>query len=775
MHGNAAEGRMCLQTSAELCAPSDCFVSDLATASDPFTDNAADEKACLETPVCSAAKRQRTSVLGWLGQSIAGWLPRWRIGTEDMSMEPVEPLVDIKQVEELVRRAQELGLSEGAGLTWLAKLRENILDVGVVATAKSGKSTFINCLVGEEVAPAAVQPETACLLRIVHDPAFAAEMALYDEKGEVLALGLNDVKERLNRINTQRRTEGPQSGEAPVLELRTCISVYDRLSPALASVRLLDTPGFNEAGVGLKTEVLTALRQLDVIIYLLDVTKLGSQDEAAMMGMLTEHARSLMESPSGKYQQSFFVLNKVDMITRRTNRQQLPEIIEDVAKKLSEMLPRPVSVHEIIPLSAETAFLARQVMAGRCMADESFREDFHRFAMGPLADDRALSARQYNKMAAKMESSSHFSDFEEKVLLQIAREKRLLAIHSLMNKVNHELRKLANVAAVAESAAIASSESAQAHMAAMEKVQADMETRMAQLMSDCTWLCDDAEMTVSNLIDGVSDDIMMTIDVLLFPDGQADAWTQRCSSIAHIWATDFKLDLVAATPHLLERKIEEASMKLRQVVAQKWQDHYSRLIASMHAKHRWVQDALARQAGPILDSVVQAAGGRSESKLFQESVAFEMVDFCTFEREVRETLTQKRHTQLMKGFCNAEHEFPIAYSADVGEFGRQWKSTVREFAEGSREAARMIVCSRFGEEMANAVGQIRERCDVYLKTLVIAQHAKRGSVRDASANVSEAAEHCRKIMALMHDMSECMNVVRERQPQSAPCERSPLS
>eukprot|EP00798_Chlamydomonas_sp_ICE-L_P018264 gene18264-24718_t len=218
-------------------------------------------------------------------------------------------------------------------LTALKKRRDEPLALAVLALTKSGKSTLINALLSSEAMPMNNVPETARLVRIVHSPASLITL----QEGDKHYKGAPAVMHRLQELNSQARCHDSVSSptasmpphtaftlgspgaafpspddilliQAPI----TALSEYDTIAKPEDPPRLclLDTPGPNEAGEEkLKFQVERLLDDVDAVLYLLDYTKLKTQEEEGMLRRLKEINPRLLKRLA---QRLFFVVNKVD-------------------------------------------------------------------------------------------------------------------------------------------------------------------------------------------------------------------------------------------------------------------------------------------------------------------------------------------------------------------------------------------------------------------------------------------------------------------------------
>ncbi|HVJ89089.1 MAG TPA: dynamin family protein, partial [Labilithrix sp.] len=197
-------------------------------------------------------------------------------------------------------------LDATAKVAELAMERSRPVVVAIVGEFNAGKSTFINAVIGADVAPTGVLPTTATLhhLRYAPDP-FARIQ--FDPTGPT------EVKERI----------------VPSSELRAALKGADTewvrrveiLQPiaSLTRVEILDTPGFNAPDTRHTEAARTAFEEADAAIWLLDAGQPLKQSER----------RILEEAEKMSLPVQIFV-NKADRLR--------PEDLEKVMTTVSESL-----------------------------------------------------------------------------------------------------------------------------------------------------------------------------------------------------------------------------------------------------------------------------------------------------------------------------------------------------------------------------------------------------------------------------------------------------
>lgn len=177
---------------------------------------------------------------------------------------------------ELREAARELDDAEAllAGEA-LAIVAARPLRVAVMGEFNAGKSTFVNALLGADIAPTGVLPTTATLHHVIFSPdAFARIQATRAGTGaaaervvppERLRAALREVQDAGDHV--VRVTVG-----MPLARLR--------------AIELVDTPGFNAPDVAHGAEARAALAEVDLVLWLLDAAQAWKDSERAVLAQV---------------------------------------------------------------------------------------------------------------------------------------------------------------------------------------------------------------------------------------------------------------------------------------------------------------------------------------------------------------------------------------------------------------------------------------------------------------------------------------------------------
>lgn len=321
------------------------------------------------------------------------------------------------------------------------KWRERTFKVAVLALVKSGKSTLINALLGQEFLPAANTPETARLVRVAHSPQ-DVHGALY-EHAVALAHGATAINQRIQEFNRQVR----ENDELPEEDLTLTAPLRALAARSLGTDRfeILDTPGPNEAETSaLKARIELLLDEVDVIVYVLDYTKLKTHEERQLLQTLAEMRPELLRSCAGRL---FFVVNKIDAQNR--NGLTRPETAAYVSELLRRQLPGiSISSERILLISAEQALLARVLETDA--PSPKAQEDFAQKVFGLAHEEKSLEdCRQRTQWLL---TRSGVPELEDRVLSFIFDHRSTLLLQGILDDLERFLSVLDNYLFTAEAA-----------------------------------------------------------------------------------------------------------------------------------------------------------------------------------------------------------------------------------------------------------------------------------------------------------------------------------
>jgi small GTP-binding protein len=244
-----------------------------------------------------------------------------------------------------------------------ARLLETLdrpLLVTVMGEFNAGKSTFVNALLGEEVAPMGITPTTATINVLKYGA---------ERKGRVVYLDGNTREVAWSDVPALLR--GLDAAEAK--RIRTVEVLYPL--ETLQRVNVVDTPGLNSIHPEHEEAARRFIAEADAVIWLFSIDQAAKATEG-----------SALEKIRGEGKKILGVLNKIDRCTP----EELDKIVAHVQEALGEHL------ETVVPVSA------REALAGRRKNDA---EQLARSNYALL--DRTLEERFFSRARAIQREAAH--------------------------------------------------------------------------------------------------------------------------------------------------------------------------------------------------------------------------------------------------------------------------------------------------------------------------------------------------------------------------------
>jgi len=225
---------------------------------------------------------------------------------------PVAPLGELGRAARALDRVDLLGAIEA-----LALERERPLRAAVVGEFNAGKSTFLNALLGEDVAPTGLLPTTGTLHWVSWAPDPFARVAVRGEPDRVVPhAGLKGALAELL--------------EAKHVALR--VFIYAPIE-RLRRVEIIDTPGFNAPDPEHAKAARTAFEEAHLIVWLLDASQPLKESERVVMEQAKEPGLPILT-----------LVNKVDRLKPEQIAQVLTHVTEGLAQAGLDVLAPPLAL-----------------------------------------------------------------------------------------------------------------------------------------------------------------------------------------------------------------------------------------------------------------------------------------------------------------------------------------------------------------------------------------------------------------------------------------------
>ncbi len=202
------------------------------------------------------------------------------------------------------------------------------LTIAIMGEFSAGKSTFVNALLGQAVAPMGVLPTTSTINVFRRGPTGGARVHFRD--GRISTLAPEDVEPFLHGLDD---TEAARIRHVEI----------ERTGGRMGEAAVVDTPGLNALDAWHEQVAREFLDEADAVVWLFSATRSGAATEAGMLSSLRAGGRQVLG-----------VLNKVDTLED----DEKTELADYLRKQLGEVLV------EVVPVCAREA-LEYRTEAGR--------------------------------------------------------------------------------------------------------------------------------------------------------------------------------------------------------------------------------------------------------------------------------------------------------------------------------------------------------------------------------------------------------------------------
>ncbi|HHF3133550.1 TPA: dynamin family protein [Vibrio diabolicus] len=299
----------------------------------------------------------------------------------------------------------------------------NDFDAYVVATMSSGKSTFINAMLGQDLLPAANEATTATIAHIfdgkTQGDAFYGER--FDSNGNLI--------EHNDAVDLATMKAWNADSETKTITLNGNIRAIKENS----NVRLVltDTPGPNNSQDPEHQRTTLGFiqdsKRNPLIIYVLNATQLGTNDDAQLLRLVADTM-----SKGGKQSKDrfLFVVNKMDMFDPERG-----ENIEEALNRVKSYLEEN-GIHDpnLFPVSARMAYLLRK--QGELTRAE--RNDKTNIA-DLLLEESSMAFPQYmsvstSAMSAMQEKAQHDEALQDKTMWRALLNSGLPGIEAVIDE-----------------------------------------------------------------------------------------------------------------------------------------------------------------------------------------------------------------------------------------------------------------------------------------------------------------------------------------------------
>ena len=224
------------------------------------------------------------------------------------------------------------------------------LTIAIMGEFSAGKSTFVNALLGEAVAPMGVLPTTNTINVFRRGTGRGARVHYRD--GSIATVSAEQLDPYL------RNLDGSEADRIRHLEI-------DRVGERMGDAAVVDTPGLNALDEYHEKVAREFIEEADAVVWMFSATQGGTATEAGILAELRAGGRKVLG-----------ILNKVDVLDSPAEREELASYLRS---QLGEVLV------EVLPLSARAALdqrTAAKAEAGDLFAavDDALERHFLRRA-----------------------------------------------------------------------------------------------------------------------------------------------------------------------------------------------------------------------------------------------------------------------------------------------------------------------------------------------------------------------------------------------------------
>ncbi len=277
------------------------------------------------------------------------------------------------------------------------------LEVNVLATMSSGKSTLINAMLGHDLLPSKNEACTATIAKIYdNDDMDFFEAKRIDADNNVIDNFKRADLDLINNWNSDEKTSTIEiNGRFPEIKEREDMRLV-----------LVDTPGPNNSRNKSHCDATVQAimgTQLSMVLYVLNATQLSTEDDQILLKMIQES----MNAGGRETQDRFiFIANKIDFLDSENDNESVKETLKNIRKYLKKFkIDNPL----IIPVSAELAKLIRIKKAGGQLTIkqendlEDLKDLFNEEDMNMLEHVKEdISRQSYEKLNEKLKNGTEY-------------------------------------------------------------------------------------------------------------------------------------------------------------------------------------------------------------------------------------------------------------------------------------------------------------------------------------------------------------------------------
>jgi GTPase SAR1 family protein len=671
----------------------------------------------------SLSKAEYTAFYNKIGKFLAEWIP---VVTKEKPQAETNPF---------------LLEAERGFLVVLHKHQTKCFNVALVALCKSGKSTFLNAMMGRDFLPSHNVPETACIVRVKHTPDRKDGRLVIPGKPETCIYG-REITVTLRQVNNQARETNSAPPEM-VLEAPLVALSDKSFEGCQTSFDVSDTPGPNEAGTdAVRPQVEALMNSADVILYILDYSKLKTEEEAQILQKLKSMRPDLIRDITNRL---FIVVNKMDLVKKRhgldfqTTKEYVAGIFRDMMPELS------IKPDRVLPVSAERALLSRQIL--NYTASQNVREDCCELMFGQDWDVQDIDDEKMSNGAERLLAKSGFIEMENEVLTFLFEHQATIFISSMIGDALRHMYIFNNYLHTTKAAMLKRSNENW-----IRQLKRDLESIKTEFESTLKSFADTTALMqkwVEDQFARFAFDMQNYVDALLA--GEADVMKVHTSVEEH--KTSLQAVNARVADHLMQRFFEFRK-ELECAAFQRQQDIF---------------DKLAKKLQPFLEQVGTVVGKllSIEGELIAAEMQFPAVTVESFrlniDRSISALLIAKTSLfHLIKGWCTSGGlvlDSDTQYHTNIAQLKQMWADKIKDNTNYSIHTAKYLV----GEKVKETLRHAQQYLEHY-----IAGYTQ--SVENAINEASKTEERRRQRLAQLTELIEmekaAITMLREMEASS---------
>eukprot|EP00667_Euglena_gracilis_P002397 EG_transcript_2397 len=465
------------------------------------------------------------------------------------------------------------------------------------------------------------------------------------------------------------------------------------------------------------------MNSADVILYILDYSKLKTEEEAQILQKLKSMRPDLIRDITNRL---FIVVNKMDLVKKRhgldyqTTKEYVSEIFREMMPELN------VSPQRVLPVSAERALLSRQILNGT--ASQSVREDCCELMFGQDWDEQDIDNEKITLGAERLLSKSGFPEMESEVLTFLFEHQATIFISSLIGDSLRHMYIFNNYLHTTKAAMLKRSNENWIKQLKkdLDSIKTEFEYTLRSF-SDTTVLM---QKWVEDQFARFAFDMQNYVDILL--GGEADIMKIHTSVDEH------KAALQAVNARVADQLMQrffEFRKELELAAFQRQQDVFDKLAKKLHP--------FLVQVGSVVGKLLTI-----EDELIAAEMQFPVVTVESFrlniDRSISALLVAKTSLfHLIKGWCTSGGlvlDSDTQYHTNIAQLKQMWSDKIKDNTNYSIHTAKFLVGEKVKESLRHAQQYLEHYISGYTQSVENAIHEASKTEERRKARLAQLTE-----------------------------------